>query len=35
MIKNPLQEMQEIRVLSLGGKDHLKKKMAPYSSIIA
>ena len=27
--------MQEIRVQSLGQEDHLEKKMAPHSSIIA
>ena len=34
MVKNPC-ATQEIRVLSLGQKDPLEKKMATHSSIIA
>ena len=31
----PMQEMQEIRVQSLGGEDCLEKEMVPHSSILA
>ena len=34
-IRLPVQEMQEMRGLSLGGEDPLEEEMATYSSILA